>query len=250
MTSDEPGILQRTRLPDQVALTLLREIVGGCLPPQTQLPTEPALGQRFGVSRTVVREALRMLAAKGLIEVRHGRGVWVTPPASWDPLDIEIMRVRFERGDLDETWWHFYDARTAIEVGTAALAAERRNETDLQALRGALEQMRQAAQVLDRYRRADVDFHVSLVRAAHNPVLLRILEPVHTLLRAGGMPPPLISVQSALCRHQEVLAAIERGDAEEARRAMARLFPRRDQAARQPSPRAAASDGGSIAVQE
>lgn len=245
MTSYDIPDLQRTRLPDQVALTLLRAIVSGEIPPESQLPTEQALGQRFGVSRTVIREALRMLATKGLIAVKHGRGIWVTDSSSWDPLDIEIMRVRFEQGQFDETWWSFYEARAAIEVGTAALAAERRDASDLEALHRALDQMRHAADLPDQYRRADIDFHVGLVRAAHNPVLLRILEPVHTLLRAGGMPPPLISVQSALCRHQEVLAAIERGNPDEARRAMARLFPRRDQAARPPH-RPGPADGGDV----
>jgi DNA-binding FadR family transcriptional regulator len=69
---------------EAVMLETVRQIVYGELPPGTALPTEPELAQRFSVSRHVVREAVRMLAAKGLVQARHGSGVWVTQPDAWN----------------------------------------------------------------------------------------------------------------------------------------------------------------------
>jgi DNA-binding FadR family transcriptional regulator len=232
-----PQEVLRARLPDQVVLALLRQIVGGELSPGEQLPTEHALGLRFGVSRTVVREAIRTLGSKGLVEVRHGRGMWVAPSSAWDPLDTDLMQVRFERGEFGDTWRQFTEARMVFEAGTAALAAGRRDEADLAALADALGRMRAATDEPSRYRMADIDFHASLVRAAHNPIRVRILEPVHALLMAGGMrQPSAFSVEPALRNHQRVFDAIRAGDAVAAHEAIAALFPTYDPRVARPGP--------------
>jgi GntR family transcriptional regulator, transcriptional repressor for pyruvate dehydrogenase complex len=229
MNSPAPLPLLRASLPDQVVLTLLRQIVAGELSPGAPLPTEHALGERFAVSRTVVREAIRTLVSKGLVEVRHGRGMRVAPAWAWDPLDTDIMRVRFERGEFGDTWWQFTEARMVFEADTAALAAGRRDETDLAALADALGRMRAATDAPEQYRIADIDFHASVMRAAHNPILVRILEPVHLLLMAGGMrQPTAFAVGPALRSHGRVFDAIRLGDCGAAREAMATLFPTYD----------------------
>ena len=215
----------RSRLPDQVAVALLRSIVSGEIGEGKQLPTEVDLGARFGVSRTVVREAIRMLVSRGLVAVHHGKGMWVAPAASWDPLDTDVMRVRFERGEFNEVWRQFLEARRIVEVEAARLAATRRTAADLDALVSALDQMREAAGDKVRYRQADVTFHWSLVRAGQNPVLQRLLEPLHTLLVAGGLRAPSGAVDRALADHERVLAALNAQDGDRAAEAMRRLFP-------------------------
>ncbi|MDQ6944207.1 MAG: GntR family transcriptional regulator, partial [Candidatus Eremiobacteraeota bacterium] len=79
------------RLHERVVDALLPMIVGGTLAPGSLLPTEPEMGVRFGVSRSVVREALRVLGAKGLVDVRHGSGTRVTASDRWDPLDPAVL---------------------------------------------------------------------------------------------------------------------------------------------------------------
>src|SRR5215207_8539016 len=109
--------------------------------------------------------------------------MWVTSASAWDPLDKDIVRIRFERGDFGVAWWQFTEARMVFEAETAGLAARRREDHDLAALTAALDRMQRSGEDPERYRAAGIDFHLHLVRAAHNPVLLRILEPVHALLK-------------------------------------------------------------------
>lgn len=177
MTNDDQTILVRRPLPDQIADVLLRSIVSGEIGEGEQLPTEHTLGERFGVSRTVVREAVRSLVARSLVEVRQGRGMWVASASAWDPLDKDIMRIRFERGDFGAAWWQFTEARMVFEAETAGLAARRREDRDLSALTAALDGMQRSGEDPERYRAADIDFHLYLVRAAHNSVLSRVLPP-------------------------------------------------------------------------
>ena len=75
-----PVPVQARRLHEQVVQQVVHQIVAGVYPPRQVLPTEPELMQRYGVSRTVVREAVRVLAAKGMVAVKHGSGMWVAPP--------------------------------------------------------------------------------------------------------------------------------------------------------------------------
>lgn len=236
MTSPPSTTLPRSTLPAQVASALLGSIVSGELAAGSQIPTEAEIGARFGVSRTVVREAVRTIAEKGLVEVRPGRGMWVRPSEEWDPLDAEVMRLRFDRGEFGETWRQFTEARAVFEVETAALAARRRTQADIESLRSTLRLMRERAADAEAFRRADIDFHVALARATQNAVLLRILEPVHNLFRSGGLrSPTAYKVEPALQRHEDVLVAVAAGDEPAARAAMVALFD----SASHPSPQAA-----------
>lgn len=221
--------LSRSRLFEQVVGALLRAIVIGEFRAGARLPTEAELCSRYAVSRTVVREAVRVLQSKGLVEVRHGSGMWVANEARWDPLDIDILQIRFELGEFDEIWRQFAESRRIFEVEIAALAASRRTEAELVALDDALAAMRASAQQPDTYRQADVGFHLTLVRSSHNPVLLRLLEPIHALLKAGGLRPARSPVD-ALADHASVVAAVRNGDADAARAATAALFPETDDA--------------------
>ena len=170
------------RLHAHVVDALVPMIVNGELAPGSLLPTEPEMSTRFGVSRSVVREALRVLGAKGLIEVRHGSGTRVTLPERWDPLDPLV----------------------------------------LSALREALATMRAALDDPPRFVTGDSAFHLTLLRAARNRVLERMTQPMHELLSyAQALTDAIPGVLSrALAEHEAIAGAVVRRDAAGAREAM------------------------------
>src|SRR5215210_1012590 len=89
------------RLYDTVVHQIARQIISGALPPGTALPAEPELAQRFAVSRTVIREAMRVLVSKGLLTVKHGSGMWVQSSDTWDHLDPLVLFEQLETGQDD-----------------------------------------------------------------------------------------------------------------------------------------------------
>src|SRR5919112_626300 len=156
-------------------------VVSGGLEPGERLPPERELCERLGVSRTVVREALNLLEARGLISIEHGRGAVVsggTTDAVRDALEV-VLRVR------PKVLWELLEMRAILEVGISGLAAERATEEDTDAMRVQLERMAALIDVPEGYVDADVEFHALLARAARNGVLLTMLEPIVDLLRAS-----------------------------------------------------------------
>jgi len=212
------------RLPEQVADQLCEQIVSGVLPVDSVLPTEPELCARFGVSRTVVREAVRLLASKGLVEVRHGSGMRVRPQAAWDLLDPQVLfgRLQHER-DL-ELLADILEVRRIIEIDVAGLAALRRTEDDLARLRALIAAMQAALHDADEYTTLDFEFHDVLLRAARNRLLVDVLRPVSEVLRAGRSITNrrARSLSVSLRGHVELCEAVAAHDEEASRDAMRR----------------------------
>jgi GntR family transcriptional repressor for pyruvate dehydrogenase complex len=156
-------------------------VIFGGLDPGERLPPERELCSRLGVSRTVVREALNLLEARGLISIEHGRGAVVSggsPRAVRDTLGL-LLRVQ------PKTLWELLEMRGILEVEVAGLAAERAGPEDVEEMRLQLDRMRDSIEVPEGYVDADVEFHALLARGARNEVLLMMLEPVVDLLRAS-----------------------------------------------------------------
>jgi GntR family transcriptional repressor for pyruvate dehydrogenase complex len=210
---------RRGRLRDRAADQLLEMVVSGGLEPGERLPPERELCARLNVSRTVVREALNLLEARGLISIEHGRGAVVSggnTDAVRDALEL-ILRVR------PKVLWELLEMRAILEVGISGLAAERATEEDTDAMRVQLERMAAAIDAPEGYVDADVEFHALLARAARNGVLLTMLEPIVDLLRASRRVSASRrpgSALRALGEHEEILHRVEAGDAEGARREM------------------------------
>jgi DNA-binding FadR family transcriptional regulator len=210
------------RLHARVVDALVPMIVGGKLAPGSLLPTEPEMGSRFGVSRSVVREALRVLGAKGLIEVRHGSGTRVTTPDRWDPLDLAVLSALRATVPSATVLRDLLEARTIVECEVAALAAERADAGHHAALNAALATMRASLGDPPRYVTGDSAFHLTLLRAARNRVLERMAQPMHELLSyAQALTDAIPGVLSrALAEHEAIAAAVLRRDAAGAREAM------------------------------
>ena len=210
------------RLHAHVVDALVPRIVSGELAPGSLLPTEPEMSARFGVSRSVVREALRVLGAKGLIEVRHGSGTRVTTPDRWDTLDPLILLALRERGASASVLHDLLEARTIVECEVAALAAERANPAERDALQAAITTMRESLHDPARFVTGDSAFHLTLLRAARNRVLERMTQPMHELLSyAQALTDAIPGVLArALAEHEAIADAIARRDAPGAREAM------------------------------
>ncbi len=193
-------------------------VVSSGLSPGERLPPERVLVERLGVSRTVVREALNLLEARGLISIEHGRGAVVSggdTGAVRDTLGL-LLRVK------PKTLWELLEMRVILEVEVAGLAAERATPGDVEAMRVPLQRMRDLIETPEGYVDADVEFHAVLARSARNAVLLTMLEPVVDLLRASRRVSTSRpgSAFRALGEHEEILHRVEAGDAEGARQEM------------------------------
>lgn len=151
---------------DTIANALAERVLSGELSADDRLPSERRLAVEFGASRPIVREALRSLIERGLIEVEPGRGAFVrgdTGPRRFQPLDLEYRRRGTTARQLSET-------RLMLETEAAALATEHSDAHDLEILESALQRLESSATPLDRVRN-DLGFHAALVAAAHNPVI-------------------------------------------------------------------------------
>lgn len=184
------------------------------------LPAERELGELFGVSRTVVREAVKSLAAKGLVDVRRGHGTVVTFP------DVElaaetIANMLRSEGAGRIAFSRVHEVRRLLEVEIAGLAAERREGDDLAQLRAVLDAT-EAATTPAAWARNDIEFHATLARAAHNPLLSALLGSMtQILLELRRTAARLPDTQSRAQRyHRSIFEAVEVGATGAARKAM------------------------------
>jgi DNA-binding FadR family transcriptional regulator len=213
-------IKARPPLHREVAEVLCERILSGEFPEKSLLPTERALCEEMGVSRTVVREAVKFLESRGLVRVERGRGMIVQEPQSGPVSETLKLALRRHEHVIE----HLMEVRKMLEVGMAALAAERRTEQNLEAMRECLSVMRAKPGEPEGYVDADVQFHAEILKAAQNPVLLVLFEPVEELLRKSRKEsfsgPRMVKLRTA--QHEEVYERIAAGDPEGAKEAMSR----------------------------
>ncbi len=201
---------------------LVKRIVAGALKPDETLPVEAKLAEQFGVSRTVIREAVRVLVSKRLLTVRQGSGMRVAPPEHWDYLDPLVLfeQVRSGRGEalLEEV----LEVRRILEVEVAALSALRRTGDDLGLLRAKLAGMKEAIKDPETFTELDIKFHDIILASARNRLLREALQPVAQTIRSGRFITMTIpgAVEKSLRGHEAICAAIERQDAQAAKIAM------------------------------
>lgn len=212
-------VIQASRLYEQIVQQIEGSILNGELGEGSQLPAERDLAKQFGVSRTAVREAIKALQEKGLVDAFPGRGTFVTNGTS-NSMRRYLDRV-IKSGEPDG-WAHVVEMREIMEPEIAALAAVRATDQDLATMREAVEVMDTANRDSDAYIEADLDFHLALAEAAANPIVLSLIDSIVGLLReqrlrifrVGGGP------ERGQYHHRRILEAIQRHDAPGARSAM------------------------------
>jgi DNA-binding FadR family transcriptional regulator len=158
-------------------------IVSGKYSKRNPFPVEADLCHQYGASRSVLREAVKMLTAKGLLQARPRQGTWVQPEQSWNLLDQDVLRWLFERKPWMELLIEFTQVRLAIEPGAAALAAQVAGPEAKAQIQRALERMIAAERGDDDPLESDIAFHVAVLEASGNKFFVQLRELVHTALR-------------------------------------------------------------------
>lgn len=208
----------------QVIQELGRLIVGGELAPGEVLPREELLAESMQVSRTALREAMKVLSAKGLIQSRQKTGTRVREVIHWNQLDADVLAWRCASMPTEDFVDKLVEMRVIIEPAAAAAAARRRSAEQLERIETACQAMADA-ETPDQWSVADLDFHEAVLRATNNELLTSLFSVIETALGTYF----LLSANTAahfnysLPRHQKVVEAIRRRQPEVAREVMQKL---------------------------
>jgi GntR family transcriptional repressor for pyruvate dehydrogenase complex len=212
-------IVRSSRLYEQIVQQVEESIHKGAMKPGDQLPPERELAQQFGVSRTAVREAVKALREKGLVEAYPGRGTFITDGTSYSmrqSLD-RMLRVGQAEGS-----GFLAEVREILEPEIAGMAATRADTEDLASMREQIRIMDEARKDPDVFIEADLDFHLTLAEAAANPIILSLIDSIVGLLREQRMG--IFQVEGGPERgqyhHKKIMEAIEHKDSGGAREAM------------------------------
>ena len=219
-----PRTLRRHRLRDQLVEQICELIATKRVVPGQALPTEKDLQVAYGVSHSVVREAIGVLESRRLVEVRHGVGTFVSPPEAWDIAGPIGFIVRSDRTAL----LNWLEVRIALEVEAAALAAQRASANDVTTIQEAVQAAVAVAADSRRFIAADIAFHLVLAQATGNPSMAQIVRPIlepleRSLMETASLPN---STARAIAELEDVFRAVSSRDPAGAREAMRRHLPR------------------------
>jgi len=211
--------IQSGRLYEKIVEQIEERIVSGELKVGDQLPAERELAAQFGVSRTAVREAVKTLHQKGLVEIISGRGTFIS--------DLTSDAVRHSLGFMAKIsaaggYKNLTEIREILEPEIAALAAIRAAEEHISTMRQAVATMDAALKDADTFIEADLDFHLALAQATQNSLIPTLIDPIVDLLRENRKR--IFNTPGAPERgqfyHKRILQAVEQHNARAAREAM------------------------------
>ncbi len=209
--------IQSERLYERIVDQIERRILAGDLKIGDQLPAERELAEQFAVSRTAVREAIKALREKGLVEIRLGRGTFVTSGAAGAVRRSLGLLLKTENGFVN-----LEEVREILEPEIAALAATRISEEYITAMTEAVETMDTALDNVEIFVEADLDFHLALAEATQNPIIPSLMDSIIDLLREQRKRTG--NVEGGLARgqyhHKKILEAVIQRDPQAARKAM------------------------------
>lgn len=202
---------------DQIAAVLGTELLQGRYPPGSTMPAEAELGARFHVSRTVLREVMKTLTAKGFVVPKTRVGTRVRDTVFWNFFDADVLAWRLCLGLDDAFLETLTEVRRALEPAAAALAAHRRRPQDVARLRECVRQIDRSGHSRQSFAAADLDFHLAMGTASGNPLIRSIASVIETALVASSKyssPADDPGDQAAsVAGHSAVVDAIEAGDA-------------------------------------
>ena len=213
--------IQSVKVFEQVAVQIERRILDGELRSGDRLPTERDLAEQFHVSRTAVREAMKILAQKGLVDMRPGRGTIVIDGAHEAMQDSIGLVMKLRLGEVGGSE-NLVEVRTILETEIAALAAARATEKEIVAMREAIQTMDENLDNADAFIAADNRFHEALAQATQNALIVMLIKSIVNLLseqrkqvfQVEGGP------QRGQIHHKRILDNVIRREPEAARAAM------------------------------
>jgi len=210
----------------QVARELGRNIVNGVYIPGNLVEDEGALSERFQVSRTVVRDAVKILVGKGLLEVRRGIGTRVKPRADWGLLDDDVMAWQLSEPPRADTLLQLLEVRQVFEPQAAYWAADRATQEDLGEIDAACIAMQEAIGDPKAFVLADARFHRATIRAAHNEFLLALEGVIYSALLSSIRltNPDAEANAKSVPLHRAVYEAIVQSEGDEAAQKMRLLL--------------------------
>lgn len=209
-------------LSEEVVTYLMERILNGELQPGDKLPSERNLSDSLGVSRTVVREAIKVLSEKSLVSVRVGKGAYVTQPNQRSITESIKLMFQLERGTVENV----IEIRKFLEIPLAGIAAQRATQSNLEEMRSLLSRMEdligdETAYI--HYIQIDLEFHLAIARATQNPLFILLIKPVIDLMQKTRLIITRAprSYERSHFHHISIYSAIASGAEAVAREAMA-----------------------------
>lgn len=212
--------INKSKISDQIIEQIMTLIEKGKLTAGSKLPTENEMMEQLGVGRSSLREAIKALSLIGVIEVKHGRGIYVSAfPESFSRLSLKWRDLR-GRAKVEK----IVEARKLLEFMILQVVIERANEHDIRELRDKFEQMLVARDNRDEFVKTDMEFHFAIAKASHNDILIGFLEDIRYFMRTWmemDVPIKMEETKKELGQlHKEILEAIESRDVHKAQLAM------------------------------
>ena len=211
MNSDDKIKLVKKSLYEQIADYLEDMILNDAEFKEGQkLPSEQALAEKFGVSRNVIREALKILKERGLIDPRNGTGSYITKPEA-NNLSDTLCRM-ISMSDVD--YHDIYEIRIILETASAKRAALRATEDDLERMEQLLEKLKDRSLSVEERREYDFEFHIAIAEAAGNPLLVVLIQTMKNIFLEMIEKGIFISggIEDAITRHNNILEALKAKD--------------------------------------
>ncbi len=214
--------IRLSRLYEQIVEQIQDRIVDGRLSPGDKLPAERELGEQFGVSRTAVREAIKALQEKGLVEILPGRGTFVTEISNALTDNVRESLSLVMGTDLVAGLRDLNQVRMILEPEIAAIASLNGSKEDFEAMAQAIDIMDETLDDARRFVEADLDFHLALAKATQNTLIPILIDPVIDLLREQRMrmSQKRSNAERGQFHHKRILSAVVRRDYVAAREAM------------------------------
>lgn len=217
--------IKAVTLVGQTMERLLAPIEGGTLKPGDELPSISEMSEQFGVSKIVVREALKSLEAKGVIELKNAKRAKVLPVSNEPLVEYFHRAVHVEISSIAD----FMEIRQALEIQAAGLAAVRRTPEELEQIEGLLRDLKGSLPDVDLFVKRDTELHLLIARATHNAMIVHILSSIRDVIAEvsrEGMSRRYDSRQLATVRtlHERIVERIAEADEEGARTAMREHF--------------------------
>ena len=211
--------VQSERLYEQIVNQIETRINAGDLKVGDKLPSEFELAEQFEVSRTAIREAVKILRQKGLIDILPGKGTFVT---NGTPVAIQQSLDMLRKFGSEEGYLNLVEVREIMEPQIAALAASRITDEYIHAMQEAYKTMETAVDNADIFVEADLDFHLALAEATQNPLIPALMDTIIGLLREQRKRTALVDggLQRGQSHHKKILEAVIKHDPQAARIAM------------------------------